>query len=979
VLRFNLMKQPLFRSVLLLGIFSQIGCAYLLSRISGECPNGKQDEGEECDDGNAQDGDACESDCTLPRCGNLIIDQGETCDDGCGADGICDTNDDNDGCSAACLTEFCGDGITNNGDESCDDGASNSDTAPSACRTNCQPPVCGDGVVDNDEECDDGNIIDGDTCEADCTDAVCGNLIVDQGEACDDGNQNDEDICNNLCQTSCGDGSPGTNIFTQTFQIPSGTSSGDNVLADFDQDGILDAAVTNFDTNKVSVFFGNGDGSFRQGPTLSTDNGPIAVVALRLDDNDTIDIVVANTESSNFNIFFGNGAGAFTQGPGLFNEISQGMSDLLAVNLDNTDQEDFIATNPISNTAVGFRMSGADFFSLTSFSTAPGASLLNTGDFNLDGRLDLVVTNSAANSLSTFLFTDPFLADIQRQDIPLSGSPTGLDVGDLNLDGIVDLVVSVGGQDLMQVALGDGNGGFLLQPIQQVSGNPSSLRLVDLDQDGLLDVAFSRQGEVRALLGDGRGGFYTSLPLVSVASPANLSVGDLNNDGHPDLVVTLSGANNLLSILSTPGEICDDGNRLSGDGCDAQCKIEHLCGDGLALSVFESCDDSNQVDGDGCDARCNLEFACGNTIPERGEVCFQRGPNAPVLSASASIRKVKVSDVDGDQDLDLVGISKGSPLRVNVFLNNGDSTFAPVITSSRLPPFSFDSFPDASLQDFDEDGFIDAATISDAEAKVIMLFGDGTGSFTERVDSRFDVHNLFGASPSTIFTADFNQDNHLDLLVGGFAFTEPALSVLLGDGQGSFTLLPPLPTVLSPLGIAVSDLNLDTIPDIIAASFSGGQLAVYLGNGDGSFSAETLFSIGTGVNEIVVGRLGDDAFPDVVTANFNSNDLSVLYGDGTGDLSPEQRIPTGLSPRAVSMGHLDGDNRLDLVVSSDEFILGGLSVFLLNPDGSLQPRIVVSGSFSVDPITTGDLNDDNIDDVIMSNANSALLPFFSNP
>lgn len=64
---------------------------------------------------------------------------------------------------------LCGNGFVEGGEE-CDNGVGNSDTIPNACRTNCRLPVCGDGLRDDafGEECDDGNICEGDRCDAAC-------------------------------------------------------------------------------------------------------------------------------------------------------------------------------------------------------------------------------------------------------------------------------------------------------------------------------------------------------------------------------------------------------------------------------------------------------------------------------------------------------------------------------------------------------------------------------------------------------------------------------------------------------------------------------------------------------------------------------------------------------------------------------------------------------------------------------------------
>ncbi len=97
------------------------------------------------------------------------------------------------------LQPACGDGVIQ-GDEECDNGAENSDSAADACRTDCTLASCGDGVVDTGEECDDGNNEDWDGCASDCTlEGACGDGIVQSGEECDDGNTVNGDGCSSTC------------------------------------------------------------------------------------------------------------------------------------------------------------------------------------------------------------------------------------------------------------------------------------------------------------------------------------------------------------------------------------------------------------------------------------------------------------------------------------------------------------------------------------------------------------------------------------------------------------------------------------------------------------------------------------------------------------------------------------------------------------------------------------------------------------
>jgi len=160
---------------------------------------------EECDDGNAINSDTCSNECTIPRCGDLIIQEGrdETCDQGAGnalADGGCHPVD--------CVFIVCGDGVTTRPVESCDDG-NNVDN--DACRNDCINADCGDRITQRDrgEECDDGNVDDTDSCSAACLNTFCGDGIRQsvRGEACDDGDQDNFDDCPNDCQLAlCGDG-----------------------------------------------------------------------------------------------------------------------------------------------------------------------------------------------------------------------------------------------------------------------------------------------------------------------------------------------------------------------------------------------------------------------------------------------------------------------------------------------------------------------------------------------------------------------------------------------------------------------------------------------------------------------------------------------------------------------------------------------------------------------------------------------------
>ncbi|MDC0672465.1 DUF4215 domain-containing protein [Nannocystis radixulma] len=164
------------------------------------CGNGVVEPGEGCDDGPSNGpGQACSDSCQPASCGDGVVGPGEQCDDG--AD-----NGDGNSCTADCKHNVCGDGLVGPG-EGCDDG---NDVDDDSCTNACALTSCGDGVVAPTEQCDDGDADNSDDCTATCTQAVCsdGFLQPGIGEQCDDGPNNADDAaCTASCQTAtCGDG-----------------------------------------------------------------------------------------------------------------------------------------------------------------------------------------------------------------------------------------------------------------------------------------------------------------------------------------------------------------------------------------------------------------------------------------------------------------------------------------------------------------------------------------------------------------------------------------------------------------------------------------------------------------------------------------------------------------------------------------------------------------------------------------------------
>jgi cysteine-rich repeat protein len=88
--------------------------------------------------------------------------------------------------------------------------------------------------------------------------------------------------------------------------------------------------------------------------------------------------------------------------------------------------------------------------------------------------------------------------------------------------------------------------------------------------------------------------------------------------------------------LVSGSEACDDGNRVDGDGCSADCLSDESCGNGvLDMIAGESCDDGNVLSGDNCSPDCQLA-ACSNRIVDVNEDCDSGGVDTKGCNADCS-------------------------------------------------------------------------------------------------------------------------------------------------------------------------------------------------------------------------------------------------------------------------------------------------------------------------------------------------------
>ena len=200
-----------------------------------------------------------------------------------------------------------------------------------------------------------------------------------------------------------------------------------------------------------------------------------------------------------------------------------------------------------------FAASCPSFTARAAVGTPGEATRPAVGDFNGDGKLDVAEANLSLSLNAVSLLANDGAGNLGSPINSSAGDPanslgqSALAVGDFNEDGKLDLVVVKLWEATLTVLLGDGNGNFSPAPTNAnyaTGGFPFDVATADLDGDGHLDVVVANfnSGDVTLYFGDGTGHF-TPPPAPFPASipvggfPTALAIGDLNQDGFPEIVV----------------------------------------------------------------------------------------------------------------------------------------------------------------------------------------------------------------------------------------------------------------------------------------------------------------------------------------------------------------------------------------------------------------------------------------------------------
>ena len=276
----------------------------------------------------------------------------------------------------------------------------------------------------------------------------------------------------------------------------------------------------------------------------------------------------------------------------------------------------------------------------------------------------------------------------------------------------------------------------------------------------------------------------------------------------------------------------------------------------------------------------------------------------------------------------------------------------------------------AALADVNGDGKVDLAVANAGSSTVSILLGNGNGSFASATN--FGT----GATPKNVVVADLSGDGVLDLATADQDANR--VSVLRGTGTGSFGPATGYPVCGGPPHeVNVGNFNGDEWPDLAAACPGSTVISVLLGTGAGSFGTALNAVSGPAPHSLIARDFNRDGNQDLAVANHGGASVSVLRGNGNGTFQAAVSYSVGAGAHSIRAGDFNADGNADLVTANDS--ADTVSVLLGDPAGTFAAAVSYPTGSVPKSVAIGDFNGDGKRDLVTANTAGNYPSGASNP
>lgn len=694
----------------------------------------------------------------------------------------------------------------------------------------------------------------------------------------------------------------GQELFLGARSFLAGSEAIAMASGDFNGDGFIDEAIINQTVNTISILFGNGNGEFQSPTTVSLSANPRDIATADINGDQILDLVVVHPATNGTTVCIGSGVGTFVCNAGPVtgdNPVALALGEFNGV-----DGIDLAVVNYSSNNVSVFGGNNNGTFQVgINFAVGSGPVAIDTGNINsLNGR-DLVIVNSLGDSISV-LINNGLGSFAPAINYPVGTFPSAVVLADLDNDTDLDVAVANVDSDDVTILFNDGLGILsllselrILALTYNVCPNPTAIAGADIDDDQDNDLLVSCENFISVLYNTN--GNFDEEPYTTALPASDINAVDVNKDGYLDVAVSIYNGSALVFLGSVNGT-------LTAVTSNFNC----LSARGTALG---------DVDQDG-----DLDIAIGCPGEGNAKIRFNQGDGSygtstPYLATGGAVN-VALNDLNNDNYPEFIILEKNSN-NMRIFFNEGDGTFsAPVDYALNLAtPQSL------VVTDIGGDGDNDIVITNLADESVTLYFNNGLGVFStvlndvsaglnpnDVVAGNFDGafgmdlaipyqgsdkieirlsggENLLyptktfyplsvGSAPVAVVVGDVNEDGWVDVAIAESGTNKVSFALNNPMSPGSFTISPiKFDIGPNPVSVILSDVNLDTHLDVVAANRDDGTITVISLNGALTLLDSTKYVVGSGPYEIVAGRLDDDFDPDLVTSLGEQDGMSIIF------------------------------------------------------------------------------------------------------
>jgi Bacterial Ig-like domain (group 3)/FG-GAP-like repeat len=809
----------------------------------------------------------------------------------------------------------------------------------------------------------------------------------------------------------------GDGTFTQAAQSPTFAASPVSAaVGDFNGDGKDDLAVAldgvvSSDPGSVTILLGNGDGTFTpttQAQTLATSPSPTSITAADFTGNGILDLAVASAVNSastdaTINLFAGNGNGTFMPASGLISYA--GYNSIAFGDVENNGYVDLFAAG-VTNAAVDIFYGQENGISNDESSTGVGSGpiFVAVDDLNGDGFADFAAVLNSLNSV--FVFTSGIYGNSTQvpTTTTLTAVPTSLTAGqtltltatvtassgappagtvyflngvftlgqaNLNSSGVATLSLSpaAGAYSVTASYAGSSTDAPSVSepPIAVNVGNLISTSTSLLASATTLPVGqtVTLSATVTAAGGSIPGG---SVTFFNGAAP--LGTGTLSTKGVATIQTSLlpPGANSITAAY--PGEA----NFAASTSQAVMVTVNAYGATTTALAITSGgYPVSTIISGNAVQLTATVTSPGGAVTPGQVNFCDATVSYCTDIHLLGTAQ-LSVSGTAAVTLIPAVGNHSYKAVFLGANLNGASSSSSSPLTVT--PPALYPTTTALAAS-----GSTPPYTLTATVSGGLPIAPTGTVTYIDTTNDNYvlGTATLAPGVPTTGLTffqassppttlgfidmaiADLTGNGENDLVLAGpnpygFVVTQPenTTNILLGNGDGTYTITPPTEQFYDVDDMAVADFNEDGIPDLALVQYQG-PLTAMLGNGSGKFTPQTPIPITydsyvIGGYAVATADFNGDGHADLAVLPFltnSGNQINILLGNGDGTFAQGPYVTlTGTdekpaSTAAIAVGDFNGDGKPDLLVVDNDY--NTITIFLGNGDGTFQALAPITG------------------------------------